>query len=90
MFEKLNELFDALEVEFPYSTMSSGFKGSHHLIKKNGMLILVIWANGKAWKEGIESNDLDDVPKLVGSIRNMIDTWPELNMVSEIRQRLTS
>jgi hypothetical protein len=77
LFKKLNELFDALEVKFPYSTMSSAFKGSHHLIKKDGMLILNVWVNGRLWQEGIEEHDLDDIPKLIDTINHMIETWPK-------------
>ena len=77
MFEKLNELFTTLEKEFPYSTMSDTFKGSHHIYhNREGMIIIVVWANGKAWETGIENeDDLKDIPKLITGIRNIVDTW---------------
>ena len=77
IFEKLNELFDLLENEFPYTSMGDSFKGSHFLIKKDGMLILNTWWEGQAWQTGIQEKDLDNIPSLVQSVRDMIKTWPK-------------
>jgi hypothetical protein len=76
LFEKLNELFDTLEKEFPYSTMSKEFKGKHHIHKKDGIIILNTWHGGRLWQTGIESeDDFNDIPKLIAGIKNMIDNW---------------
>lgn len=76
IFEKLNELFDILEKEFPYSTMGNAFKGRHHIHKKDGIIILNTWYNGSLWQTGIDNEeDFNDLPKLITSIRLMIRNW---------------
>lgn len=73
MIKTLAQLFTLLEQEFPYPP---GFKGSHFIAaNKNGMLILHTWCNNKCWQTGLENGDLDNLPKLVATVRHMVDTW---------------
>lgn len=77
MFEKINELFDALEKKFPYTDMGDGFRGNHHLFKRGDLLIVIVWAKGKAFRDIVEASDLEDIPKFIASISKMIDTWED-------------
>jgi hypothetical protein len=70
---KLNELFDALQREFPYSTMGDDFKGNHNIVKtREGKVILYIWSNGKCWSARISDTDLDSPAGLIAHMKDYI------------------
>ena len=85
LFEKLNELFDALENEFPYSTMAESFRGHHHLYSDNGKTILVVWYNKKAWSIELEDDDgnSDNVAPLIRKIKKYIKDWKALSKITK-------
>ena len=71
--QKLTELFKALEIKFPYT---QGFKGHHHIyMRSDEILIINTWCKDKLWQTGLEEGDLDNIPKLVETINNMITHW---------------
>jgi hypothetical protein len=76
MFNKLNELFSALEKEFPYSSMGKDFKGGHSITRDNiGVIVVSVWWNGSVYPIGVEPNDFEDINKFIIEIRRLITNW---------------
>lgn len=76
MFNKINELFSALEKEFFYSSMGPDFRGGHSITRDNaGVIVVSVWWDGQVYPIGIESNDFEDINNLVIEIRRLITDW---------------
>jgi hypothetical protein len=76
MFEKINELFSALEKEFPYSTMGVDFKGRHAITReRDGVLVVSVWSKGSVYPIGVDPKDFEDINKFVADSRVIVDGW---------------
>lgn len=79
MLQNLTELFKLLEKEFPYSTMSATFKGHHHIIYKDGKLIINIWYKSRLFPFTFTDDNFDgeedDFQEIVDLIKPQILNW---------------